>query len=136
MKTRFSLVPASITLQCLLLILLSATHWARGATVSLPESDWQPFTAQIKRLSEALENLGSPLDAQTQASLNEAIAEKDIKSGAEKIQNALDAHCLFVVSINPEMRVKVAAGSARPELVEHGWRQFLVKVVNESGKCG
>jgi len=61
------------------------------------------------------------------------LAEKNIKIGAEKIQRALDAHCLFVVSINPEMRVKVAPGQAKPELVEQGWRQFLVKVVNESG---
>ncbi|PYR35293.1 MAG: hypothetical protein DMF90_14090 [Acidobacteria bacterium] len=31
------------------------------------------------------------------------------------------------------MRVKVAPGSARPELVELGWRQFLVKVHNQAG---
>ncbi len=31
------------------------------------------------------------------------------------------------------MRVKVAPGPAKRELVEHGWRQFLVKVHNESG---
>src|SRR6266481_364835 len=64
------------------------------------------------------------------------MAEKNIKSGTEKIQIALDARCLFVVSINPEMRVKVAPGPAKPELVEQGWRQFLVKVVNESGTTG
>src|SRR6185436_20436173 len=77
--------------------------------------------------------LGSPLDAKTQALLKEAMDEKNIKGAGEKIQNALDAHCLYIVSINPEMRVKVAAGPAKPELVEQGWRQFLVKVVNESG---
>jgi len=37
------------------------------------------------------------------------------------------------VNINPEMRVKVVQGPARPELVEQGWRVFLVKVRNESG---
>src|ERR1041384_4855218 len=31
------------------------------------------------------------------------------------------------------MRVKVSQGPARPELLEQGWRQFLVKVQNESG---
>src|SRR5690606_27520297 len=36
-------------------------------------------------------------------------------------------------NINPEMRVKCAQGSASPELSEQGWRQFLVKVVNEAG---
>jgi len=102
-------------------------------TVPLPESDWQPLTAQIKRLTEALDNIGSPLNEKTQASLNEALADKNVQSGAEKIQRALDAHCLFIVSINPEMRVKVASGAAKPELVEQGWQQFLVKVINESG---
>jgi hypothetical protein len=29
--------------------------------------------------------------------------------------------------------VKVARGPARPALVEHGWRPFLVKVRNEAG---
>src|ERR1043166_2068608 len=31
------------------------------------------------------------------------------------------------------MRVKVAQGPAKPELMEGGWRQFLVKVQNDSG---
>ena len=35
--------------------------------------------------------------------------------------------------INPEMRVKVARGAARPALAQHGWRSFLVKVDNEAG---
>jgi hypothetical protein len=116
-----------------ILFLLGAAAPALGDTVALPESDWQPFTAQIKRLTEALEYSGSPLDAKTQTLLNEALAEKSVTNGAEKIQTALDNHCLFVVSINPEMRVKVARGTAKPELVEQGWRQFLVKVLNESG---
>ena len=54
-------------------------------------------------------------------------------AAAEKIQTILDPLCLFGVQINPEMRVKVARGEAKPELVEQGWRQFLVKVQNESG---
>jgi len=102
-------------------------------TAVLPESDWQPFTAQIKRLTEALEYLGSPLDEKARASLKAALVERSITNASEEIQNALNAHCLFIVNINPEMRVKVAPGPARPELVEQGWRQFLVKVVNDSG---
>src|SRR5262245_2960630 len=102
---------------------------ALAAPSVLSESDWQPFTAQVKRITEALEYLGSPLEANTRAVLNQALAEKNPKEAAEKIQNALDAHALFVVNINPEMRVKVARGPAKPELVEQGWRQFLVKVV-------
>jgi hypothetical protein len=115
------------------LLLLGTATSALADPVALPESDWQPFTAQIKRLTEALDYLGSPLDSKTQASLNEALAEKNATNANQKIQGLLDAHCLFIVNINPEMRVKVAPGPAKPELVEQGWRQFLVKVVNESG---
>src|SRR6185295_14437518 len=50
-----------------------------------------------------------------------------------RLQEILDRHCLFFVNINPEMRVKVAAGPAKHELSEQGWRQFLVKVHNEAG---
>jgi hypothetical protein len=50
-----------------------------------------------------------------------------------RAQAVLDRHCLAGVHINPEMRVKVARGAAGAELVEGGWRQFLVKVHNESG---
>ena len=49
------------------------------------------------------------------------------------IQETLDPHCLVSVNINPEMRVKVAAGPARPALIEQGWKTFLVKVENLSG---
>src|SRR5439155_3416279 len=49
------------------------------------------------------------------------------------IQAALDPYCLLAVHINPESRVKVAPGPARPVLVEKGWRQFLIKVQNEAG---
>ena len=38
------------------------------------------------------------------------------------------------VNINPESRVKVARGPAAAELVEQGWRVFLVKVHNEGGR--
>lgn len=44
-----------------------------------------------------------------------------------------DRACLVGVHINPEMRVKVARGPARAELVVGGWRAFLVKVHNEAG---
>jgi hypothetical protein len=117
---------------CILLLFATKTS-ILADTIALSESDWQPFTAQIRRLTEALESVGSPLDEKTQASLKEALVEKNITNAIQKIQSALDAHCLFAVSINPEMRVKVGPGPAKPELAEQGWRQFLVKVVNDSG---
>jgi hypothetical protein len=92
----------------------------------------QPFIAQVKRLIEASEYLGSPFSAADRRGLDDAMQQSDA-AACEKIQALLDAHCLFGVTINPENRVKVAPGPARPELVEQGWRQFLVKVQNDSG---
>ena len=86
----------------------------------------QPLAAQARRVVEATDYLGEPLTAETQPALNSA-------STADALQRALDPRVLFVVTISPEMRVKVAQGPAQPELVEGGWRQFLVKVINESG---
>ena len=86
----------------------------------------QPLAAQAARIISALEFLGEPLDAKTKTAIEKAATP-------DEIQKLLDARVLFVVNINPEMRVKVAQGTAKPELVENGWRQFLVKVLNESG---
>ena len=102
---------------------------------SLPvvrELEWQPLAAQARRVSEALEYLGEPLSAADKAALTQALAAPGAAS-AERIQKILDARVLFAVRINPEMRVSVTQGPAKAELVETGWRQFLVKVSNESG---
>ncbi|MGV3753905.1 MAG: CehA/McbA family metallohydrolase, partial [Verrucomicrobiota bacterium] len=93
----------------------------------------QPLTAQVQRLLSATEYLGSPLPAADRAAIDAAINEADAVVAVRALQQVLDKHVLYVVHINPEMRVKVAAGPAKPELVEQGWRQFLVKVHNESG---
>src|SRR4029453_5077443 len=45
-------------------------------------------------------------------------------------QTLLDAPVLPTVDINPESRVKVEEGAAKPDLVEAGTRLFLVKVIN------
>jgi hypothetical protein len=94
--------------------------------------EWQPFSAQITRLMEAMDYLGSPLSADDKTAVRSHIDKGDAQA-ATKLQDILDRHCLFGVSINPEMRVKVAQGPAKPELVEQGWRAVLVKVENESG---
>ncbi len=89
----------------------------------------QPLAAQVQRVIEALNYLGEPIPTETGAMLDKALKLGDV----QEVQRLMDARCLYVVSINPEMRVKVAQGAVKPELVQNGWRQFLVKVINESG---
>ena len=93
----------------------------------------QPFVAQVTRLMAAAEYLGTPLPPDHQRELEAAFKMNNEESAVTSIQRVLDCHCLVGVEINPEMRVKVAPGPARPELVEPGWRQFLVKVHNQAG---
>jgi len=93
----------------------------------------QPLAAQAARVEQALAHLGSPLPSRTHAALQKALHEADGSRQVRAIQAALDPYCLLGVHINPESRVKVAPGPARPALVERGWRQFLVKVQNEAG---
>ncbi len=93
----------------------------------------QPLKAQVARVVQSLELLGNPLTKDQQATLDKAIAEQDAAASIEQIQAVLDPLCLVGVNINPESRVKVAAGPAPHKLAEQGWRVFLIKVHNEAG---
>src|SRR6266851_8833218 len=92
--------------------------------------DAQPLGAQVIRVLDSLKRLGDPLPAGEDAELRGLAAGS---GSVENIQKVLDRHCLLGVNINPESRVKVVEGPAKPELVEQGWRTFLVKVHNEAG---
>src|SRR5688572_30695694 len=99
-----------------------------GATLPIVKDiEAQPFVAQTKRLIEATDYLGVPFTVEDKKKIETAIERSDV----EGIQSVLDAYCLFGVQINPEMRVKVAPGPAKAQLVEQGWRQFLVKVAKD-----
>ncbi|MGH9659055.1 MAG: CehA/McbA family metallohydrolase, partial [Bryobacteraceae bacterium] len=94
----------------------------------------QPLAAQVLRVVDALEFLGEPLPGDEPARLRRlAEATADRAAAIVEMQKILDRHVLVGVNINPESRVKVQEGPARPELVENGWRSFLVKVENEAG---
>ena len=94
---------------------------------------WQPLRAQVRRLIEATDYLGVPFSTAEKNAIESAMKAKDPEYGSSQIQAILDQHCLYLVNINPEMRVKVAQGPADPYLMQHGWTQFLVKVNNQAG---
>src|SRR5687767_5763462 len=87
---------------------------ALSAALPLVENvEFQPLAAQAKRIVEASDYLGSPLAKEDRAAIEKAAT-------AAELQRVLDKYCLFGVHINPEMRVKVATGDAKPALVEQG----------------
>ena len=93
----------------------------------------QPLALHARQIETALAYLGEPLPPADHAAINEAVALDDEEAAVKKIEAVLDRYVLFEVEINPESRVKVAQGAARPELVEQGSRLFLVKVANQAG---
>jgi len=93
----------------------------------------QPLVAHAKAITEAMEFVGTPLSDSTKKALEAGYGLADDAAAVTTIQSALDPLCLLAVDINPESRVKVGAGPAGAELVEGGWKTFLVKVSNQAG---
>src|SRR5689334_20857755 len=90
----------------------------------------QPLAQQVRQLEDALNFLGQPLPAADQRRINEAIGNADDAAAVAQLEAILEPYVLLSVDINPESRVKVEQGPAKPDLVEAGTRLFLVKVAN------
>jgi hypothetical protein len=93
----------------------------------------QPLNAQVRRLLETLDYLGVPLSAAEKQRLANAANANDAAQTSRAVQAVLDQRALLFVHINPESRVRVVPGAAKPVLLENGWSTFLVKVHNEAG---
>ena len=91
--------------------LLLVTAASAAPLTLVTNVDFQPLNAQAARLTVTLAHLGAPLSVGEIAELDRAATLRKAE-GVALIQTVLDRHALFGVSINPEMRVKVAAGEA------------------------
>ena len=107
------------------LVLLSTSLWA---SLPIVKVEGQPLGANVKRLLRALDFLGAPLPEGEVAKLETAAETRN----AEAIQKLLDPHVLVLVSLNPEVRVKVRRGPGKAVLRQGGFTPFVVKVLNES----
>ena len=79
-----------------------------------------------------MESAGSPLSATIKEALKDAYRKKSDDEVSAAIQAVLDPMCIAGVDINAESRVKVTAGDCPKQLMEAGWRTFLVKVHNQA----
>ena len=93
----------------------------------------QPAIAQAQRIAGALETIGSALTPDEAARLKALSDTPHDEALSKAVQELLDPHCLAMVHINPEMRVRVMRGPATPHLIQNGWVTYLVKVHNQSG---
>src|SRR5512143_2913502 len=74
-----------------------------GQSTGLPSVrnvEFQPLAAQVKRVVEALDYLGSPLSAEERRALDAALAQSEGSAGSTAIQQVLDPHCLVGLTIN------------------------------------
>jgi hypothetical protein len=98
---------------------------ARAEDPDVVAVELQPLKANVRRLVEALEYLGAPLDRPAAAAVEQA-------GDARSLQRALDPQVLLVVVLNPESRVRVRRGPARALLQQAGYTPVLIKVLNDS----
>jgi hypothetical protein len=126
---------SSVIPRCLLAIgfLIVGGDLSAEETTVITGVERQPFVAATKRLVEAMDFAGAPMSDPVQKQLSDAMAATDDREAVKRIQEVLDPLCLAMININPESRVKVAEGPVKKELMEQGWRAFLVKVHNEAG---
>ncbi len=114
-------------------------YWAPVSALSAQQPDQadelepiavegQPLASNVERVIQAFEFLGAPLPNEMTRPLRAASRARD----ARKIQQILDRQVLFVVTLNPEARVKVDRGMAAAVLQQSGYTVLLVKVVNNS----
>jgi hypothetical protein len=113
-------------------VLVVLTGIARGEPVALPifeDIEVQPLLVHAQRVREAMDYLGTPLSDAAKAKLDQAARMPDAQA-ARLVQEALDPYCILGARITADNQVLVVPGPAQRQLVENGWRQFLVKVHN------
>ncbi len=90
----------------------------------------QPFVFHIQQLIETMAYLGEPLLEEDKIKITQLVENQ---SDVTEIEQVLDKYTLFDVQINPESRVKATTGNAPRELLQGGWKTFLIKVQNQAG---
>lgn len=99
----------------------------------IPNVERQPFIAATRRLVEALDFAGAPLQPSVKEQLSAAFQTQGDRDAVREVQKILDPLCLAFININAESRVKVTEGPVKKELMQQGWTAHIVKVHNEAG---
>ena len=80
----------------------------------------QPFFAQVRRLIDATDYLGSPFTAADKRALEAAIQKGNSSEAVESAQKILDGYCLFAVEISPLRQARPSPDLARLSRVSRG----------------
>jgi hypothetical protein len=113
---------------CLLCGIVLISPGRSGEDLPVVPVEGQPLAANVRRVVQALDQLGQPLPTELASMLESAARDRE----QARLQALLDARVLLMVAINPESRVKVMRGPARAILQQGGYTAVLIKVINES----
>src|SRR5438128_10411583 len=113
MKTRSPWRVPQLLINTLITSLVLLCRSAVGAAPAAPMVkgvEWQPLAAQVERLFEALDYLGSPVSSEIKETFQNLQQGKGDEAAVVQVQKLLDPLCLLLVEINPESSVKVNRG--------------------------
>jgi hypothetical protein len=122
------------------MVLAAGTGWTSAGDESTagaqawpasPPVTAQPLLAQLKRLQEGLAFLGQPLASEITTRLAQLSAADPDKLVTAAVEELLDPLCVAAVAIDQNMQIARVTARGQPfELVEHGWRPLLIKILN------
>jgi len=93
----------------------------------------QPYFAGVKRALETLAKLGAPVSAADEQQIA-SLARQNDNGAVSSAETILERYTLATLSIQSDRSVHIAPGGAPRQLLEQGWRIFLVRVENPATK--
>ncbi|HEY6225851.1 MAG TPA: CehA/McbA family metallohydrolase [Verrucomicrobiae bacterium] len=116
-------------LLCFVSLIVAPTPSLSAEVPIIPINNVQPLEANVARVMQAMELLGAPIPESVARNLRAGAQHHD----PDALQFELDSQALFIVTINPESRVKTQRGPGKAVLQQAGFVPVIVKVVNQSG---
>jgi hypothetical protein len=111
-------------------MLLMRSSWVSAAL--LDQLDPHLYFAQMKRVLQNMRDAGEPLSLEHESQLKSLVGSsvaEDVKT-AERI---LAEYTLLQVRLDSRGVGRTVLGDAKRELIEQGWRSFLVRIENPHG---
>lgn len=105
----------------------------RGNCVDTPSIDAQPYFASVKRALDRLEKLGAPIAAEHASRISTLSTRTDAAAQMEA-EEILSRYTLAILKLESGGSLRIDQGGATRDLVEQGWKLFLVRVDNLTGK--
>ncbi|MDN3921456.1 CehA/McbA family metallohydrolase [Roseateles violae] len=117
----------------------AAHRMAAPDAEALPAELAQPLLGLFQRVKESLARAGEALPSSEVDRIDAQMAAGQLAEAARAAVALLQTRVLLSASINAEARVSVKRGLLRPQLVQGGWRLFLVRISSPAlvpGKLG